>query len=1043
MITNSNEPSDAKFCSVTYRLFKLPKVEKSPPLQVIYSGDVTGCENQLDFDHRNHFKTGDVYTIDSELVTILKNSRFSDEFEFQPATKGICGTTGNTCYMILLRLKASLGNDGGIDEDSIVDSVDPNADEDLDTKTFLNSKLDDFQDIQSKLSSDTNTNLESIVLNEMLIRHGEWSQKSKNFEDVIFNLSQFIPSQCRRMSTPLLADSLDSYSGSTKLVTMFNTFGIFCSKKISKEYITSIANKKLSSKFIDDLILNAFTIVSVDNIDFGQPNACVRLDGSRGIHATSYQAVQPKLNTIKFQNVDVKSRSNAINKDLELLNFSLSETERNAMSQTEKSMFQYIIQKLASDDGDIRIPDLKSNMAAFDDSTTEKANVVYLGVIDAPCDNNETIRHTLEKIHETISNNNTVSSSGQSNNKFHNEISSCYLKKVTESNVFKNDLGENRGLMKLFTAVKAEGSVYHDLMHFYEIGKQSLEHYINSRILKIPSINAPVRKHVLKTFSPARAQTTKKKKMTEEKEKVTYNLCLKKEVAHSMKTGQPLNSFRQYVPLPRAICTADGKMNHQDTKANATKHLNTRYESLIIETLPNGFNPEVVILEGMLIINSAPIRSHHKTFNHHIQYLVRRWILPHIKSGSKEIHVLFDRPGALKENNTDSLKNIERLRRDNLAETYKTILNINLEAELPPGQTFVLAGCSDTGTCYGVSYTSEAFEIEQLRSNHEETDTLIWLHVKKCQYSKILVFSPDTDVYFIGLSLISGPLSSKNIIVQKNMLAERAQYLSLNDLAHSLTRDPDVTGISNLAKCIQVLYICSGCDNVSFFVGFGKAFFFSTLFQYAQFISGLQPKSVGMLCDTSPNSKDNGFLSFLRLIGSLYFKKHITEFLPECITPGDLFKDVFHKCSNLKLKEKHCRWLDIIREKVQVRVSYEDQIPPSATSLKLHWLRSCLVSQMYDQATENTISLPSFCSYGYRINTEKNLEPVWEKESHMLSVQSHGNQKCGPGCSCTNCQNCSQYKDKCIDIEVEEDKVLNYQNASDSEEDESVSSDTE
>ena len=193
-------------------------------------------------------------------------------------------------------------------------------------------------------------------------------------------------------------------------------------------------------------------------------------------------------------------------------------------------------------------------------------------------------------------------------------------------------------------------------------------------------------------------------------------------------------------------------------------------------------------------------------------------------------------------------------------------------------------------------------------------------------------------------------------------------------------------------------------------------------------------------------------------------KKHITEFLPEFVTPGDLFKDVFHKCSKLTLEEKHCRWLDIIREKV--RVSYEDQIPPSVTALKLHWLRSCLVSQMYDQATENTISLPSFCSYGYKINIEKNLVPQWEKESHMLSVQSHvnwllrgckckkgcikqncrckkANQKCGPGCSCTNCQNCSQYKDKCINIEVEEDKVLNFQNPSDSEEDESVSSDTE
>lgn len=84
----------------------------------------------------------------------------------------------------------------------------------------------------------------------------------------------------------------------------------------------------------------------------------------------------------------------------------------------------------------------------------------------------------------------------------------------------------------------------------------------------------------------------------------------------------------------------------------------------------------------------------------------------------------------------------------------------------------------------------------------------------------------------------------------------------------------------------------------------------------------------------------------------------------------------------------------------------------------------------------------------YRIHTEKYPEPVWEKESHMLSVQCHvnwllrgcdyincrckkGNQNCGPGWFCSNCQNCSQYKDRCIDIEVEEDMVFNYQNPSD------------
>lgn len=86
---------DAMFCSATYRLFKLPKGDKSSPLQVIYSGDITGCEEKLDFDLKNQFKAGDVSTADSELVAILKSSRFADEFEFQPATKEVCSSSGN------------------------------------------------------------------------------------------------------------------------------------------------------------------------------------------------------------------------------------------------------------------------------------------------------------------------------------------------------------------------------------------------------------------------------------------------------------------------------------------------------------------------------------------------------------------------------------------------------------------------------------------------------------------------------------------------------------------------------------------------------------------------------------------------------------------------------------------------------------------------------------------------------------------------------------------------------------------------------------
>ena len=115
-----------------------------------------GCKNRL----KRNFRMRHFYLI---------KHYFEDSNEHQFSHLDEKSSFCKKCFMILLKLKASLGKDGGIDEDSIDDSVDPNTDEDLDTKSFLYSKLDDFKDIQSKLSSDTNTNVEAIVLNEILM----------------------------------------------------------------------------------------------------------------------------------------------------------------------------------------------------------------------------------------------------------------------------------------------------------------------------------------------------------------------------------------------------------------------------------------------------------------------------------------------------------------------------------------------------------------------------------------------------------------------------------------------------------------------------------------------------------------------------------------------------------------------------------------------------------------------------------------------------------------------------------------------------------
>ncbi|XP_041363766.1 arsenite methyltransferase-like [Gigantopelta aegis] len=75
---------DAQFVSTTYRMFKLPSTSStSEDVQsVIYKGDIKGYENELLFDVNNTFKTGEPRTVDPNLATFLRMSRFKDSFRF-------------------------------------------------------------------------------------------------------------------------------------------------------------------------------------------------------------------------------------------------------------------------------------------------------------------------------------------------------------------------------------------------------------------------------------------------------------------------------------------------------------------------------------------------------------------------------------------------------------------------------------------------------------------------------------------------------------------------------------------------------------------------------------------------------------------------------------------------------------------------------------------------------------------------------------------------------------------------------------------------
>ena len=146
---------------------------------------------------------------------------------------------------------------------------------------------------------------------------------------------------------------------------------------------------------------------------------------------------------------------------------------------------------------------------------------------------------------------------------------------------------------------------------------------------------------------------------------------------------------------------------------------------------------------------------------------------------------------------------------------------------------------------------------------------------------------------------------------------------------------------------MQCLFIATGCDFVSYFKSFGKATILNTFLQYAGFISG--SNIMGSLHQTDATNREQGFLSFIRLVGTCYFKKHIAAFIAnyEYSTPIQLYNSID---KSLPTEERHQGWLQKIRLVVSNRILNEEDRVPSYTSLWRHWLRSCWVHQMWQQS---------------------------------------------------------------------------------------------
>ena len=646
-----------------------------------------------------------------------------------------------------------------------------------------------------------------------------------------------------------------------------------------------------------------------------------------------------------------------------------------------------------------------------------------------------------------------------------------YYEKISQAQLFSTS--QPNHLFQLFTNTAATSAQIKGLMCCREIGQDAYVSYVKGIILKDASIAKPVlRKNRLKTFTKEKQGNRKINYL--QKEKKLVSLCLKRAMAYSEKTKKPIGELCQFLDTPRAICNSEG-LAVKTEKYNMYTFFKNRYDLESSESIDPALNtmqpvrdvykfngPETcIIIEGMNIIHSNP-QSLTKTFHHYAQMIFDIWVIHYFDKGYKDVRILFD----MSKTQGLSPKCFERDRRDKTEKdvdhlvfdviTDDTLLPSPLEWQeflqirgnkskllnylsesfvslaskilTSREQKFVTSGgFLERGNFTGVSVTSDGVTGHEIIHNHEESDTQIWLHAKDTTCKAVHIYSLDRDIGVIGLPLIK-QMDSKVVVVQ--FKRSPAKYLILNDLNTALSCDPELNFLLergvDLGKLMQVIYIVSGCDFVSYWVRQSKTTFFKLFFQYAKFIAGTEVDDhlAGCLTQTElPQTWEAGLLAFFRFIGVVYFASN-RACLHEYTSPSDLFDSIDAE----NVLDHHHEFLNIIR-KATWKGEFEDTLLPSNTALEYHWKRSCWVSTVWGMALTPVFNYPDISLYGWKVKSNGIISIEWDSEENMQAARENvrfytrgcgcptsrclrGNcrcrkngKRCGPGCTCKNCEN--------------------------------------
>ena len=217
-------------------------------------------------------------------------------------------------------------------------------------------------------------------------------------------------------------------------------------------------------------------------------------------------------------------------------------------------------------------------------------------------------------------------------------------------------------LRNQFTTKTASPAQQEDLLTFRDIDHTFVQHKYSGDT----SVNPIARQHKLKTF--ANPKVSKRTVNNLQKEKSLATKCLRSRLLWAQSHSEDNENYeQQYLELPRAIVDENGIPN-KGQKSNASSFYFKRYGNNTFSTFfPSHWLPDIVLLEGMFIINTTPLRIHAK-MSDYIRHLLL-YVGCYLNRGVAEVHIIFDDAGRFSINP----KRIEQTRRDDSAST----INLN------------------------------------------------------------------------------------------------------------------------------------------------------------------------------------------------------------------------------------------------------------------------------------------------------------------------------------------------------------------------------